>query len=511
MESNNADYSTQDFSTTTIEPYTVDPAPAEETTYYEEFSTDDDAEYQNERKFPLPLLVLGGLVILGIIILLFFLLSGGKSNTNQNNNNNTGNTNNNTPITLEWWGVFMDPEVIQPLIEEYQDENPNVTIKYEDKWFYDKDFKTASEDYLAELNRVILSGVQNGDIVEIPDIFMIENTWALDYEKYTAPAPTALISAESLRSSYYPAVANDFIGTSGVHGLPLWIDTLAIIYNKDLIAQNNNNILTPPENWIEFRNFAESLTKREGRNLLQAGFAAGAPGNTSFTFELLNLLFVQNGVSLYNPTTGQPEFATNTQAQGAVNFYKSFVSSNQTWSSGFKNDAAAFLEKDVAMIVGTSWRLRDLLNYNESYNLGINIGVSPMPQIQGQSQPFLNWATYWGNMVSNQRPNSQAAWQFLNWLSQPEQLRKLHENIKTQEGHFGTLYPRSDMADDLATDQYLNVYNEGLSTALSLKFIKGLQARKAFEEMASVESASDTQLRSLETALKGFIEQKGIL
>src|SRR5690606_21691516 len=110
----------------------------------------------------------------------------------------------------------------------------------------------------------------------------------------------------------------------------------------------------------------------------------------------------------------------------------------------------------------TSWRLRELLRFNDQLDIGLDIGIAPIPQIAGQSEDLINWATYWGNMVTLGRPNSAAAWKFLEWMSQPDQLTKLAQNIENSYGYFGMLYPRKDMAENLATNDYLKVFNESL-------------------------------------------------
>src|SRR5690606_206952 len=151
--------------------------------------------------------------------------------------------------------------------------------------------------------------------------------------------------------------------------------------------------------------------------------------------------------------------STDSDSVDAATFYKSFaVGASSTWDSTFNNESAAFLEKKVAMIAVPSFRLREIIRLNEENNLGIDIGIAQMPQVEGQEDSILNWANYWGAMVTKNRPNSIEAWEFLTWITQPEQLQKLSENVRQEAGYFGTLYPRQDMQDLLKDDEYLKVY-----------------------------------------------------
>lgn len=442
----------------------------------------------------LPLIILG--VVGGIILLLLLLLllnrGGGGGNT----------TDPNEKVVLQWWGVFMDEDVVQPLIDEYQSQNSNVTIEYADKW-PQGEYQDAVGIYKSELNRVL----KLGDQVQIPDIFMVDSTWTGDYERY-AKASTSY-DAETFRNTFHDAVATNFVNNNQVFGVPLWMDTLAILYNKDLLAEKATS--TPPTTWSSFKTLAQSLTKRSGSTIQQAGFASGLSTNINYSSELLQLLMLQNGVSLTDEE-GQPSFSTDPDSVTALEFYKSFVNQTTgTWNATFTNEASSFLEGKTAMIAAPSYRYRDILYFNELYEIGIDIGVSQMPQIDGQSEELLNWADYWGNMVALNRPNSTEAWEFLRWITQPEQLRKINENVKTQNQYFGILYPRKDMSTELQNDEFLQVYNESIPFAKSWYMVKGLEVEAEFNKLIDASGTSQSQIAQTENAIQLLISNKGKL
>jgi ABC-type glycerol-3-phosphate transport system substrate-binding protein len=388
---------------------------------------------------------------------------------------NTPSTSSTGAIELQWRGVFWDERVVKPLIDEYQLLNPGVTIKYANRWPGGRS-ETAAQSYKDDLDRILKAG----NTAEIPDIFMIENTWTGSYENYATPAPSAIIDANSVKTNFYPAVSKDFLNGENVMGLPLWMDTLAIIYNKDLLAAQS--LAAPPSDLTNFKNKAIQLTTRSSGVITSGGFAAGTSGNVGFAPEFLNLLFLQNGVTMVD-STGNPIFADSEDALTALQYFKSFSAANGSWDASQKFDGIAFLEGKLAMMVTTSWRLNDILSFKDAYALNLNIGVAPMPQIAGQ--PDINWATYWGAMVANNRPNSAAAWKFLAWLTQPEQLRKLRESEVASRRFFGILYPRTDMQSetDIRSDQYLQNFNSELPSATSWYMVNGLEVRKAFQDL----------------------------
>lgn len=431
------------------------------------------------------------LLTIFIVVASVFIITGCTQNNNQQQPQD---------VTLQWWGVFLDENVVSSLIKEYEDQNPGVKIDYANRWPGGKS-ELAASLYKDELNRVL----RENNSVSIPDIFMIENTWVGDYENHVATAPSDIIDANTVKTAYYSFVAKDFANGDQVRGLPMWADTLAILYNKNILA--SGSVSTPPTDWVNFKQLAINLTQKSGSSISRAGFAAGRANNVSFAAEIFNLLLLQNGVSIVN-SSGEANFSTDSDSQTALSFYKSFEGGAGSWDSSFENDALAFLQGKLAMIVAPSWRYNDILTFNDKYNLGLNIGVAPMPQLQGQSIPVINWATYWGNVVAKNRPSSGAAWKFLNWLSQPDQMRKLNSNLKLNRKFFGILYPRVDMQQELQTDQYLRVYNAALATAQTWYMIKGQEVQAAFNTMLD-KSGSQSSISEVENEIQRLMLNKG--
>jgi ABC-type glycerol-3-phosphate transport system substrate-binding protein len=439
------------------------------------------------------------LVVLGV----FALILAGCTN------NNTGNTTGNTTapvdqtIRLQFWGVFWDNTIMDPLIAEYKTQNPNVEITYQNKW-PGGNRGIASSVYKTNLERVL----NTNDPDQIPDLFMVENTWAGNYdERYTSPAPASVIDAATVGAQFYAPVTTDFVtNNQNVNGLPLWMDTLAIVYNKDLLEQVA--VTKPPTDWVGFRNLAKTLTKRTGNTMTQGGFAAGSGTNTDFGVELVYALIMQNGVIMVN-AAGDPVFANDPDSESAVKFFLDFTNKSVigSWDSAMPNDSLSFLQGKTAMIAVPAWRYKDILFFNDRYKLGLDLDVSPMPQIDANNPQ--NMANYWGVMVAKNRPNSVEAWKFLTWLTQKEQLRKLRASDAAQ-GQFGFLYPRKDMQDELRFEAKVSVYNTALSSAKSWYMIDGTKVEDIFKKMiAAGGKASD--ISSAQSQVRDVIEGKGLL
>lgn len=444
-------------------------------------------------------IIIVALIVIGVILLLVLLLSLLSRGGTQNNVPAARN------VSLQFRGAFIPESVMQPLLDDYKTLNPNITIDYADVWSEDTAFSEAANIYKSELNSLL----RNNDSVNIPDIFMTQNTWAGDYETYSQPSNN--FDYQTFNSIFYPAVATDFASDgSRIYGVPLWMDTLAVLYNKDILA--SKSIQSPATNWVEFKRQAQTLTTKEGSQIKVAGFAAGNTNNVSFGFELANVLLLQNGVQMTN-TQRVPTFATFNEAVPAVKYFQSFqTDTNSTWSASMQNDSAAFLESKVAMITATSYRYRDILKYNQSFNINLDIGVAPLPQVSAEATEAINFADYWGAMVSNARGNATEAWAFLKWLTEREQLTKLSDGIKESTQSFGLLYPRRDMASLLETDPDLAVFNSSLPQAQSWYMVNGTEVREEFA--ATINESNNlnpAQLTQLQTAVQGIIANKGQL
>lgn len=428
--------------------------------------------------------IIGAVVVAVVVVLLILmLLTRGSGSTPQKDK-----------VVLQWWGAFLDTEVVQPLIDQYQAQNTNVTIEYANRFKSTEPYDDEVVRYQEDLNRVLSAGNQ----VEIPDIFMVDSTWVGDYEKFVKASNSYDIT--TYKNTFYDVVSTNFTQGNSIYGVPLWVDTYAVVYNKKLLSQAS--LSTPPTTWANFKTVAQQLTKRNGNTITQAGFAAGSATNTDYASSVYQILMLQNGVTLAN-SKGVPQFATDPDSLTALTFYKGFIdSSSGTWNKAMNNESAAFLDGEVAMIVVPSYRLREILAFNDKYSLGLEIGIAPMPQVDGSTTEY-NFGTYWGNMVASNRPNSTEAWKFLKWMTESTQLQTLSDNVKEHNKYFGTISPRKDMNTELVSDEYLRVYNEDVLIAQSWYMIKGLGVTDLFNELIDQTSTSASQI---ETTQKDIIK-----
>lgn len=375
------------------------------------------------------LLIIGGVVIIILIgVLLFSLARKG-----QNNSNNTPQQ----KTTLVYWGLWEPESVMKSIIDKYEKQNAHIQIEYVQKPF---------TQYEANLFTRIQQGTV--DNTPTPDIVRVNNAWRSKFEASLTPVPAQIMTPSEYSSLFYPTALEDFRGPDGsIYAIPIEIDGLALFYNKKLF--NAAGFAEPPTDWDAFIEFAKKMTLLDSSgNIDQAGAALGSSNNVVHSADILNLLLLQNSVDIMSADEKVVSL-TSTRAITALDFYTDFVTEHKTWSSDLGKDLETFYSGKLAMMIAPSWRAFDVINSAPN----IEFGIAPVPQLPGNSP--VNYAMYWGEAVPKTSPNQLEAWNFIKFLSQPEQQKEMFSNA-SQIRAFGEPYSLKSLAPEMESNPYVN-------------------------------------------------------
>jgi len=380
------------------------------------------------------LFIIGGVVIVVIIVVVILSLVLKKVPTENTNN---GNNNKSEQINLVYWGLWEPESVMKPIIDQYEATHPGVNIEYTQKSFT----QYAENSY----TRIVQGTTAN---TPAPDIIKIHNTWLPKYQDYLAPMPSTTMTTQEYKRAFYPTVSEDFTGDDGkIYAMPIGIDGLTLFYNKKLLKEAGYD--TPPTDWDTFIEAAKKLTKTDGNGkITQAGVAMGTSKNIVHSADILNLLLLQNGVDVLP----EGEYETNLDSNKAtisLDFYVSFYEEHKVWSPDLRNELDMFYSGKLAMFFAPSWRAFDIATAAPQ----IEFGMAPVPQIANNEN--INYAMYWGEAVSKKSSYQEEAWEFIEYLSEPAQLKTMYQNSSSIR-LFGQPYPRVDMAGDMSTNKYVN-------------------------------------------------------
>ncbi len=296
-------------------------------------------------------------------------------------------------VKINFWGIAEadSQNSVQKLIEEYSKTNGNIQIAY--RHFDD------AETY----EKTLLNSLAIG---QGPDIFMFHSSWLIKHYDKAASAPEPL-NLNYIQQIFPDVVRYDFSIENNVYALPLYIDTLAIIYNKDIF--NAKSIALVPKTWAEFESLVPQLRELNILNQVVRPAAAIGGSNKSINTasDILNLLILQSGSQIVDK---QGQVTLGQDALSAFNFYIQFADpsgSYYTWNDNIGNSIELFSRGDLATIFDYQSSLASI----KARNPYLNIGISAMPQ-SNLAQP-INYSDYWGLAVSRQSKNQILGWNFI--------------------------------------------------------------------------------------------------
>jgi len=421
-------------------------------------------------------------------------------------------------LNLEVWGVFDDSDVFSEINQEYKKLNPQVkNIKY----------KKVSNDITSfekELTDAIASG--NG-----PDVFFFGNNWLSEHKEKIVALPDSEQYLDSFKTNFVDVTYDDFVEENQIYAMPLYCDTLALFYNKNLF--NQAGITSPPETWQELLDYIDYLTSIDSNgNITQSAIALGRskkPGGINRASDILTLMMMQEGIEIYNKNSNRLTFANNQKSIDVLDFYTQFAligSKAYTWNSTMDYSIDSFRSGKTAMMINYSYwknRLRE-----ESPKL--NFETAPVPQQNLNNK--INFSNYWGlavtkhkelQPVSNNRPVTYTqeirineAWKYIQFLTtkpvvvEDQAGPSFDPNEKYLEN---TNKPaaRKDLIEKQKNDPEISEFAIQALTAKSWAQPKNLVVEEIFVEMINeVVSGAKTSyeaLRSAEVRINNLLRQ----
>lgn len=314
------------------------------------------------------------------------------------------------------WGVFDDSDVMRGLISRFQASYPKVKITYQ---------KKTIDTYEKDLVNALATG--SG-----PDIFYIHNTWLPKHIDKLTPTYQDYMTVSSFKDIFVDVAYEDFVADGEIYAVPLYADTLALFYNKDIL--NGVGIANPPATWEGLLSMVPSLTQKdESGNIVKSAISIGTAKNVNRATDILSLLMLQSGTKLFDKDNMQATFnrgatigsVSYPSGEKALEFYTNFANPRKTvytWNGLVSYSIDAFLEGKVAMMLNYYYQVENLRQKSPH----LKFGVSLMPQFKNSTQ-IVNYANYWGATVSKTSKNPEISWLFVHFLTDKDQAREYLE------------------------------------------------------------------------------------
>lgn len=375
-----------------------------------------DPYYANETaggffsgKKKLIVIILAVLLVLGLVFALVSFLFRGSESSDE-------------AVTLTYWGVWEDISVLQPAFDEFQRQNPNITVNYEKI-----DIKTLG-DYVDRLKTRTAEG--NG-----PDVMRFHSSWLVQLDDILAPFPSEVVEGTGLGQDFYSTVERDLEKNGAYYGLPLSIDTLSLYVNREYLDNIGADV---PTTWNELESTARELTTIEGGKIIRSGVSLGTYDNISHASDIIALLFLQNGAQIDDLNEQNME-----SAESALQFYTRFSDNSDiaVWDQTMENSKTAFAGGKLALYFGYSWDIFEI----KAANPNLKFEVHPVPELFGTNATI---SSYWAEGVSNKSENQEAAFKLITFLGQNDTLQMIYENQVKVRG-FGSPLPKKSMVQIL--------------------------------------------------------------
>lgn len=343
------------------------------------------------------------------------------------------------PINLNYWTVYGDVDQLRKFANQYEALFPQVKInirqiRYEE---YDKLFTNALADDVA------------------PDIISMHTRSLRKYDNRLSPMPAkakvshkeikgqyvkeeviiteekTLPSLETIRTNYVSGVTDDIVVGGKVYGLPLAYDSMAIYYNKTLLDQSG--VPTAPSTWEEFVAAVKQSTKYDVNNkVIQSGVALGAGRTVDNAADILALLIMQKGFDMTRGanvsfSTGVDKNSDNHPTVESLRFYSDFARSDKevySWNDSLGTAFESFLRGKSVFYFGYAYDYARIKARNPQMAL-VSI---PIPQLNANKP--VNIANYWIETVVKKSKNKDYAWDFIRYITLPNNLKQYTEAAK---------------------------------------------------------------------------------
>ena len=402
---------------------------------------------------------------IGAALLIIGLIVFGVSRLLGSGTPKEGNVTAGKVVTLTYWGLWEPIQVMKPVIDEFESQNPNIKISYQFQ---------SPQDYQDRLKTAIESN-QAG-----PDVVAMHTTWLPVFAKDLLVALPGTVTATDMSTNFPSIISKLLVVNNQVYGVPLTTDGLGLYINTAMFQQKS---LDTPKTWDDVLTAAKALKELDPLTgkITRAGIALGNTTNVDSWPDIVTLMLMQAGVDLTNPQ--------GKAAEDTISFYTDFVTKHRVWDDTLPTSTVAFANDKVGMIFAPLWRAPEIKAINPS----LAWKIVPIPQLPDSD--VVTWASVWFEGVPKNSKFPKEAWTFLDYLSSAKAQQLLFDNAgKDRE------FPQAPAHKSLSATAQNNPY--------VAPFIQSIDTAKTFYTASDTRDSSTSlnsrMIKYLEDAVNGF-------
>ncbi len=419
-------------------------------------------------------------------------------------------------ITLQVWNVFDDAEVYEPLFAEFKSRYIGLQIEY-------RKFNDPIE-YLDLLLNEMAEG-------EGPDVFFIHNSWIPKHYKKIIPADISFLPAAGFKETFVSVAADDCVlreiqgdGEQAqvierVYCMPIYIDNLALYYNKEHFEEALPETGKPAETWEQIKDQVFKLTKQDNsfEKFARCGIALGRSDNIARAYDILQLLILQSKANIYTEDGSKAIFASQQgvsptgqayfPGREILELYTGFSNPNNkeyNWNKFISNpkslekEITPFVKGKVSMVLGYSYlydTIADQIELESKKGAKVistkDIAVAQIPQIfdpqAGESKITL--ASYFAPTVARTSQNAKIAWELISFMNTKENQKYYNETTKRPTS-------RRDLLDEQTGDPIYGTFVKQIGFSKSFKVADNQKYEEIF--LDAIDSVVENRKRSID-------------
>jgi len=361
-------------------------------------------------------------------------------------------------VEIEYWQYYFEGRVnaIDQLIEKFEAENPDITVKH-------THFPYAQ--YRTKVAAAVLAG-------EGPDVVQLYYGWLPDFldAGLLEALPADLIDPAEIDSEFFPIVQKMKVDGK-YYGIPTAVRSLAMFYNKDLFEKAGLDPESPPATYDELVEAAVAVSERDAAgNLLVAGITATPVAQDAHLWR--EVYIRQHGGAPYSDDGKSVTYDTP-EGLAALKNYTDMFMENKATDYGFMNESqASFAAHRAGILIDGSFRIGAVQKMD-----GLNWGVAPLPTQNGISS---NYASYWVNGITRGTEGEalEASAKFLNFISSEDAMQLWLEVVGELPARPAVAQTEANMADPV-----YGPFLAGLEGAHTTQFVNESAQRQIWLDM----------------------------
>lgn len=299
--------------------------------------------------------------------------------------------------TVEFWAFGREGEVVERLIPGFERRHPGTHVRVQRiPW--------------SAAHEKLLTAYVGGSV---PDAFQLGNTWIPEFVALNAIEPLderIQRSPATPSADYFPGVVDANMVGGRTYGLPWYVDTRLFFYRRDLLERAG--VAEPPRSWDAWLAAMARVKERAA----PGDFAALLPLNE---WQTLVILALELGAELLRDGDSYGNFESP-PFRRAFSFYVDLFRgglaplASQTQVANLYQD---FARGGFVFYVTGPWNIGE---FRERLPPSVEWATAPWPAPDGR-YPGVSLAGGASLAIFRGSTRKEAAWQWLEYLSEPEQ------------------------------------------------------------------------------------------